>query len=127
MLHIVKKRGRWEEDELNLYDGFENRGKIQEIWYEAFPNEVEQENWTEFMKVFHGLHDTEKVLEECGKLDEDCTRILRESKDNPEAISEIQVYWNAISDPDKVQYYDILMGKELLRRWFAHNGTTLWY
>ena len=66
MQQIVKKRGRWEEDELDLYEGFENRGKIQDIWYEAFPHEVEKENWEAFMKVFHGLHDKNKVLEECG-------------------------------------------------------------
>ena len=66
MLNIVKKRGRWEEDELGVYEGFENRGRIQDIWYEAFPSEVEKENWAKFMEIFHGLHDKQKVLEECG-------------------------------------------------------------
>ena len=40
---------------------------------------------------------------------------------------EMQTYWSALSNEDKVQFYDTIMENETLRRWLVTHGTTIWY
>ena len=89
---MIVKRGKWEEEDLAQYDGYHNRGKIMDLWEEAFPIHNEEAKWTEFIQLFYGMSDHEVVLESLGNIDEELTEILRENTED--ALTNVQVQWS---------------------------------
>ena len=54
--------GNWTEDDLNNYDGYQNRGHIKDLWQEAFDMD-DTESWVEFQDLFHANEDFAKIME----------------------------------------------------------------
>ena len=77
--------GKWTEEDLNNYDGFQNRGLIRELWQEAF--DPENDSFKEFQELFHASEDYKEMIEFIEKEDEDVADLLKEK--NPDNLENL--------------------------------------